>query len=138
MNGVYILLIELDRPEVIRISNTRNFDLQEGFHGYVGSALSGLERRLGRHLGSRKKLYWHIDHLLTTASIRKIICAETSERKECTVAQMLSQRLPWIAGFGCSDCKCRSHLFYCQDLYTLDTAVFDALNNLGLNPFVFE
>ena len=138
MKGIYILLIELDRPEVIRIGNTRNIELQEGFYGYVGSALSGLERRLGRHLSSRKRLHWHIDHLLTTARVRKIICAETSKRKECTSAQMLSQRLPGIAGFGCSDCKCRSHLFYCQNLYTLDTTVFDALNNLGLNPFVFE
>jgi len=137
MTGIYILLIELDRPKVVLVGKKRQFSLQQGFYGYVGSALSGLESRVGRHLSSMKSLHWHIDFLLTSAKIRKIICAETSERKECMVAKMLSKQLPWIAGFGCSDCKCQSHLFYCQDLSTLETTVFDVVKSLGLDPFLF-
>jgi Uri superfamily endonuclease len=137
MTGIYVLLIELDRPKVVLAGKKRQFNLQQGFYGYVGSALSSLESRVGRHLSSTKNLHWHIDYLLTAAKIRKIICAETGERKECTVAQMLSKRLPWIAGFGCSDCKCQSHLFYCQNLATLEAAVFDVVKNLELDPFVF-
>jgi Uri superfamily endonuclease len=52
-------------------------------------------------------------------------------------AQRLSQRLPWVTGFGCSDCKCRSHLFYCKNPSTLETIVSDAFKSLELDPFVF-
>ena len=137
MTGIYIILIELDGPNVILAGKKRRFDFQRGFYGYVGSALSGLERRVGRHLSSTKRPHWHIDHLLSTAKIRNIICAETSERKECTVAQTLSQRLPPIAGFGCSDCNCQSHLFFCQDFEVLKVSVFDAFKSLELNPTVY-
>jgi Uri superfamily endonuclease len=137
MKGIYVLLIEVDAPKEILIGKKRRFIFQKGFYGYVGSALSGLEKRLGRHLSSAKRLHWHIDHLLNTAKIRSIICAETGERKECLAARALSRRLPPVAGFGCSDCTCRSHLFFCQDLKALELSVFDALKSLELDPCVF-
>jgi len=137
MTGIYVMLIELDGPNLILAGKKRRFDFQKGFYGYVGSALSGLESRLGRHLSSTKRLHWHIDHLLSAVKIRNIICAETSERKECMVAQTLSQKLPRIAGFGCSDCNCQSHLFFCRDLKALEVSVFDAFKSLELDPFVF-
>lgn len=137
MTGIYVILIELDGPNLILVGKKLRFDLQKGFYGYVGSALSGLEKRLERHLSSTKKLHWHIDHLVNIAKIRNIICAETSERKECMVAQTLSQRLTPIDDFGCSDCNCQSHLFFCQNLKALEVSVFDAFKNLKLDPFVF-
>jgi Uri superfamily endonuclease len=137
MTGIYVILIETDGPNVILAGKKRRFEFQKGFYGYVGSALSGLERRVGRHLNSTKSLHWHVDYLLSTAKIRNIICAETSERKECMVAQTLSQGLLPIAGFGCSDCNCQSHLFLCNDLKALEISVFDAFRSLELDPFVF-
>jgi Uri superfamily endonuclease len=137
MTGIYAILIELDRPRVILAGKKLRFDFQKGFYGYVGSALSGLESRVGRHLSSTKRLHWHIDYLLSTAKIRNIICAETSERKECLLARTLSQRLLPIVGFGCSDCNCQSHLFFCQYLEALEVSVFDAFRSLELNFFVF-
>jgi Uri superfamily endonuclease len=137
MKGIYVILIELDEAKDILVGKKRRFDLQKGFYGYVGSAMSGLERRLGRHLSSMKKPYWHIDYLLITAEIQNIIYAETAEKKECTMAQTLSQRLPAIRGFGCSDCKCPSHLFFRKDYKALENLVFDTLKSLGLYPFVY-
>jgi len=137
MTGIYVILIALDKPNLILIGKKRCLFFQNGFYGYVGSALSGLQRRLERHLSSKNKLYWHIDYLLNTAKIRNIICSETHERKECSVAQTLSQKLLSIADFGCSDCKCQSHLFFCQDLKSLEVFVLNAFKSLGLNPFLY-
>jgi len=36
---------------------------------YVGSAQSGIEKRIKRHLKKRKKKFWHIDYLLTNRDI---------------------------------------------------------------------
>lgn len=134
MKGIYVILIELDEAKDILVGKKRRFDFQRGFYGYVGSALSGLERRLGRHLNTTKKHHWHIDYLLSQAAIQDIIYAETTERKECTLAQTLSQRLPAIRGFGCSDCKCLSHLFFCKDYKALERLIIDASKSLGLYP----
>lgn len=110
------------------------FDFQKGFYGYVGSAISGLERRLGRHINQAKTPHWHIDYLLGRARILDIISAETTERKECALAQTLSLRLSAVAGFGCSDCKCPSHLFFCQDQELLEKIVIEAFKSIRLAP----
>jgi len=41
-----------------------------------------------------------------------IILCETGERAECTIAEALSRQFDAIPGFGCSDCRCPSHLFF--------------------------
>lgn len=137
MKGIYVLLIELDGPDTVTVGVKWRFDLRKGFYGYVGSALSGLEKRLGRHLSPVKRLHWHVDYLLSIAGIRNIIYAETGERKECLMAQTLSRRWRSIAGFGCSDCNCQSHLFFCKNLKALEVSIFDAFKSLELNPCVF-
>ncbi len=131
--GIYILLVQLDRTKDIQ-TGKRKFHLEKGYYGYVGSALSGLEHRLSRHLRTDKRFHWHIDYMLNTARIKDVVCGETVESKECTLAEILSQKLPAINGFGSSDCKCPSHLFYCHDQDHLKNLVFDAFKRLKL-PF---
>jgi len=77
--------------------------------------MGGFKSRLNRHLRSNKKPHWHIDYLLQKASISEIILCETNDRVECTIAQALSRQFDSIPGFGSSDCKCRSHLFFATD-----------------------
>ena len=129
--GVYVLLIHLDIMSDVQ-AGKRKFHLENGYYGYVGSALSGLERRLARHMRSEKKFHWHIDYLLDEAKIVEIICSETAENKECALAQTLSRQLLFIHGFGCSDCKCQSHLFYCSDYNDLKNLTLDAFASLEL------
>jgi len=136
MTGMYVILVELDRAKEIVAGRKHRFAFQKGFYAYVGSALAGLERRLARHLGARRRLHWHIDYLLNAAEVRIVICAETSDRKECVVAQTLSRRLPAVTKFGCSDCHCPSHLFFCQDPEALKGYILDAFRRLDLNPLV--
>jgi len=102
----------------------------------VGSALSGLEHRLARHRHTDKRFHWHIDYLLSVASIAEVICGETAESKECALAEILAQRLPTINGFGSSDCRCPSHLFFCKDRNDLKNIVFEAFMRLVLDPYM--
>ncbi|MBI4267977.1 MAG: GIY-YIG nuclease family protein, partial [Chloroflexi bacterium] len=119
MKGVYVLLLEVYEPESIQVGKRLQFHFENGFYIYIGSALGGLQTRVARHLRTVKKFHWHIDYLLSLASARKVICAETSQKMECQLAEVLSRRLPSVIGFGCSDCRCRSHLFVCADLPVL-------------------
>jgi endonuclease-3 len=102
----YILVMELSRDTQISVGKLGSIDFKRGLYNYVGSAPS--EKRLERHLRKEKKMHWHIDYFLKEARIREIYI--TRERTECEVARDIG--LPYIKGFGCSDCNCPSHFFY--------------------------
>ena len=136
MKGSYILLIKLPNEQAIKIGSLNTIHFPDGYYAYVGSAMRGLKSRLSHHLRGSKKLHWHIDYLLPRASLSSIILCETGERAECTIAEALSRQFDAIPGFGCSDCRCPSHLFISPDLGTLKGHVVDTFKNLNLNPVV--
>jgi Uri superfamily endonuclease len=115
IKGVYQLHLRLDKPKRIRVGKLGVFTFPAGRYIYTGSAMNGLIGRLRRHLKKRKKLYWHIDYLLRHAKIETIFVLETGERVECQL-NSLTLSLPnakvVVKGFGCSDCRCPSHLVY--------------------------
>ena len=112
MKGIYALLIELPESEEISVGRLGPIAFPRGFYAYVGSALNGIEPRVNYHLRKNKKPRWHIDYLLGEASIKRIVLYETEGRLECILAQALSKEFPSIPGFGSSDCKCQSHLYF--------------------------
>jgi Uri superfamily endonuclease len=132
--GIYTIIIELDKAMDVPVGTRRRYYFQKGYYAYVGSALSGLEQRVRRHLSPMKKHHWHIDYLLERARIQNIIYAETGAKKECALANALFQRLPAVAGFGCSDCRCQSHLFFCPEWQALENLIINAFRTLGLEP----
>lgn len=134
MRGTYVIMARLANPAEIEVSNKRKFALASGYYGYVGSALGSLEARIARHLSARKKYHWHIDYLLHDAEVCLAICAETEHREECFIAQALSRRLPSVPGFGCTDCRCSSHLFFSGDFTHLNRCVNDAFKERNLSP----
>jgi Uri superfamily endonuclease len=105
VSSTYILVAELAQDTDITVGKLGKIQFKKGRYLYVGSAPS--EHRLKRHLRKDKKLFWHIDYFLEKAEIKKIFIVEG---KECEVARKMD--LPYIKGFGCSDCRCPSHLFY--------------------------
>ena len=115
MKGSYVLLIELTEEQTITTGSLKAIYFPRGYYAYVGSAMGGFKSRLNRHLKSNKKPHWHIDYLLEKASINEIILCETNGRVECTIAQALNGQFDSIPGFGSSDCKCHSHLFFATD-----------------------
>lgn len=140
MKGTYVLIIEnhADADTEIQIGRIGRITFKKGFYAYVGSALSGLEQRIKRHLrdvGKNKKLHWHIDYLLASPAVevREVVCAETTERKECKIAANLNLHLDPVTRFGCTDCSCNSHLFFSTSLAELREHVCNSFHSAGVN-----
>lgn len=112
MKGSYILVIKLKENKTLRIGKLGKIYFKKGFYLYVGSALNSLEKRIQRHLKKDKKTHWHIDYLLQHAKIINVFYKENNKREECNIVKKLDKKVSSITGFGCSDCKCGSHLFY--------------------------
>ena len=130
MKGSYILLIRLPEEQTIKIGSVPDNYFPSGYYAYVGSAMGGLKSRLNRYLEKDKRPHWHIDYLLQKASISGIIRCQTEERVECVIAQALSHQFDSIPGFGSSDCKCRSHLFFSADETRMKSTILATLNSL--------
>jgi len=112
MKGSYILIIKLKENKTIQVGKLGKICFKKGFYLYVGSALNSLEKRIQRHLRHDKKTHWHIDYLLHYSKIINVFYKENNKREECNIVKKLDKKLSSITGFGCSDCKCDSHLFY--------------------------
>jgi len=126
MKGSYLLIIKLENDARIPIGKLGELEFNRGFYVYVGSALNGLEQRIQRHLRENKKTHWHIDYFLKHATVSDVFYKENEIKEECIIAKKLGEKLSSISGFGCSDCKCKSHLFYwsCKEV----KQVIDRLN----------
>lgn len=134
IRGIYFIIAEIPEAVDIQVGKQKEEHFKAGFYGYVGSALGNLEKRLARHFGTRKKLHWHIDYLLAVTTVREVVYAETSQKKECLVARDLSSKLVSKPNFGCSDCNCPSHLFFCQNRESLRDSVLESFKHLNLIP----
>ena len=134
MKGSYVLLIKLPEEQTVTIGSLKVIHLPGGYYAYVGSAMSGLKSRLSHHLKGNKKPHWHIDYLLQKASISGRILCETGDRVECTIAKAISHQFDSIPGFGCSDCRCRSHLFFSTEERQMKSKVMSNINLLGIKP----
>ncbi len=113
--GTYILLMNLKEPRKIKIGKLNIMHFQPGNYLYVGSAQRGFGARITRYLRKNKKLFWHIDYFLTEAEIKEIWIKE-GRKVECEIAEKIKNDSEYsfspVKGFGSSDCKCLSHLFY--------------------------
>jgi len=114
LKGIYLLISKITEPINLKIGALGEMYFEAGRYIYVGSAQRGIEKRVGRHLGENKKNHWHIDYLLEVAEIEEFFGYEGEKTEECDTASKLMDDLQPIKGFGCSDCKCESHLFYAE------------------------
>ncbi len=112
MKGSYVLLIKNPDNQNIQIGKLGNIFFKKGNYAYIGSAMNSLDARIKRHLSHEKKIHWHIDYLLQNSQITDVFYKETNEKIECIIAKKFAEKLENIQDFGCSDCKCNSHLFY--------------------------
>jgi len=130
MKGSYVLLIRIDKDSSIDIGKIGKIDFKKGVYVYVGSAMNNIKHRIERHLKKEKKLHWHIDYLLEKSRIVNTYYRESNIREECKIANVLNQHLSFIPNFGCSDCSCKSHLFY-GDINIILTLI----SNIGMIDF---
>ncbi|MCS3901380.1 DUF123 domain-containing protein [Methanococcus voltae] len=119
--GTYVLKINLKSPKKIKIGKKgKEIKFRKGDYYYIGSAMGNslnLYNRVNRHLSNSedKNNHWHIDYLLEYGNVKEVYIVESPE--ECNFAKKMlkNQNMEFIEGFGCSDCNCKSHLFYIRD-----------------------
>lgn len=111
--GVYLIMLELPEDRTIEVGALGDITFLKGWYVYAGSARRGLGARVERHLRKRKNKRWHIDYLTSEAAVRKGVPIYTDGDLECHLAREVGRTAEReIPGFGCSDCRCSSHLFY--------------------------
>ena len=137
--GVYVLLFEARQPVVVGRLGLLAFD---GWYLYVGSALGpGGLKRVSRHFRKAQNptglAHWHVDALLGSGTLWGAMAAATRQRMECDLAEALGRYLtPAYRGFGSTDCRCATHLFYAPSREEAWTAAASAFHALGLGAHV--
>ena len=116
LKGAYLLMVETADSVSITLPGSGRMTIPPGTYLYVGSAMGGLAGRLRRHLRGERKRHWHIDHLLDAGRVVGVVPLPMNDggEGECAVAEYLLGevgRERAVAGFGCSDCGCYSHLW---------------------------
>ncbi len=129
MKGIYILLIDIEKGIETRIGKLGKINFKKGSYAYIGSAQNNLRKRVERHFSNNKKKHWHIDYLLLNKNIalQKVFWKKADKQEECKIACFLEKHEEPIKSFGCSDCKCISHLFKLKNLRKI--------NKLGMFNF---
>jgi len=124
LGGRYQIVIRVREQCSIEIGRLGMFRFPAGYYIYTGSAVRSLRARVKRHLRREKRLRWHIDYLLCCAEVVDVR-AFAAERSECELARealsLQGASVP-AAGFGASDCRCRSHLVYLGDEFPFERA----------------
>lgn len=106
----YIVVFRLEKEKTIRVGALGEMGFKPGYYAYVGSAKRNLAKRIERHASKNKKLHWHIDYFSVEA---QYVTARLSAQGECELAgEVHGKGGKPVPRFGCSDCSCRSHLFF--------------------------
>jgi endonuclease-3 len=126
IGGTYTLVVELLETATTEVGALGTITFDPGWYAYTGSALgTGGFARVERHrelaAGERDTRHWHLDYLLglPCASIDTVLTSHGADI-ECSTAQAIGGTA--VPDFGCSDCDCKSHLYYApQRAELLDT-----------------
>jgi Uri superfamily endonuclease len=129
--GIYTLILSLQEAEMIKVGSLGIMDFAGGFYSYTGSARgSGGLKRVDRHIlvsnGIKTTRRWHIDYLLPHTGFLEVFITKTTQDLECCIANAIGKRLVSVPGFGCTDCRCISHLHYSPGLEEMRAAVSEA------------
>jgi len=115
--GTYALLLSSTANDEIQIGKRGKLRLRPGYYLYVGSALGpgGLRARLAHHLRPAERPHWHIDYLRAHTIPEQVWFSYHLRSREHAWARCISAissvSAP-MAGFGSSDCRCETHLFF--------------------------
>ncbi len=115
--GIYTLVLRLATGREIVVGSLGPIRFDAGYYAYTGSARGpGGLSRVNRHLkvmeGTNTARRWHIDRLLPHSTLVEVVATRTEENLECAIAQRIGESLPAVERFGCTDCRCPSHLHF--------------------------
>lgn len=135
--GIYLLMIRLHGGRWIQIGGLGYRFFHRGSYGYVGVTRRAMKSRLDRHLKDVKRLHWHIDYLLRYGEIETIVYGQCLSDKECLLASELSRIFQFLPGFGSTNCRCPSHLFFFPHRRPLARAGYGSFRRIGLKPRLY-
>lgn len=135
-SGIYTLILRLDQERMIHVGSLGVIRFLKGCYAYTGSARGpGGLKRVKRHLdvlnGLNKSRRWHIDFLLPLAEFEYVVATYTAQDLECAIAQRIGAELDSVQGFGCTDCRCCSHLHFSADLEVMYAAVLKSHSDIS-------
>jgi Uri superfamily endonuclease len=113
--GTYALILASSSDRWIEIGKLGKFLIRPGCYVYAGSAFGpgGLKARIAHHVRISQRPHWHIDYLRSILPLDEVWYSYDTEQHEHqwadTFSRLKGATLP-IAGFGASDCGCKSHL----------------------------
>ena len=130
--GTYVLAVHLEAPRRVTVGALGTHDFAPGLYLYAGSAMGGLDQRLKRHLSKEKTVRWHIDYLTTVCERSEAYESYPDPVPECEIARTIEAcgGVPEMPGFGCSDCRCGTHLFRADA-----DILAEAVRRCALEPF---
>jgi len=110
--GSYALFLTFNESFKADVGALGTLTVEKGEYCYAGSAMNGLSQRIRRHFSKKKKMHWHIDRLTVKSDAMEAFVSY--EKDECGIARIAEECsfVPVFKGFGASDCKCETHLFY--------------------------
>lgn len=115
MRGTYALLVAVAEKINLQIGSLGKFEFPAASYLYAGSGQNSLEKRVERHIRKNKRIFWHIDYLLSNSRVKvKKVWIREGERWECQLARKIIDDARFrtiVPGFGSSDCRCETHLF---------------------------
>jgi Uri superfamily endonuclease len=115
--GTYALIFSALKKGPVIIGKLGTLQLKPGFYIYIGSAFGpgGLKARITHHCKKPARPHWHIDYLGSFLKLTEIWSTYDPIHREHqwakTIASTRGATIP-IIGFGSSDCRCKSHLFF--------------------------
>jgi Uri superfamily endonuclease len=129
--GIYTLVLSLSADQDLEIGSLGPIRFRAGYYAYTGSARGpGGLTRVKRHLsvmeGTNSVQRWHIDRLLPHTTLVEVVTTKTEEDLECPIARKIGERLSFVERFGCTDCRCPSHLHFSRDREEILEAVRSA------------
>ena len=118
--GSYALILRSKRHTRIEVGRLGSLETQPGYYVYLGSAFGpgGVRARVFRHSLQNKPLHWHVDYLRQVTEFHAAWYSQDPRKLEHAWAAVFSRHPGYsaIQGFGCSDCKCDSHLLFNPNL----------------------
>jgi Uri superfamily endonuclease len=113
--GTYALILRCTSRAAATVGRWGELRLEPGFYIYVGSAFGpgGVKARVLRHCRASASKHWHIDYIREFVRPVGAWYSHQADHLEHDWATMVAGMpgVTAIAGFGCTDCHCRSHLF---------------------------
>ena len=115
--GTYTLVFNSLIEKPVNVGKLGTLLLKPGFYVYIGSAFGpgGLKARINHHFNHSRRPHWHMDYLSPFLRLCEIwyTCDQTRREHQWAKIHLQAPKalLP-LPGFGSSDCRCLSHLFF--------------------------